>query len=306
MSIKMRTMKITKAIRNYITYALGVIFLSILIYSNVCLAEFIKTRPDVFQTADGRGKVIGARAERGIFLAFGRPVDIQLFEPDQLLSEGTQHVFMSYDTSLNGYTKLSFGNRRSYRIIGSLTFIIGNFRVAIDNNHGYCSIAEIDGPGASLGILGFRGVEPVARYKGAAAQALLEANQLEAYQKVIKNFEYKDDVLMLNGTTIDSASIGVTFDPPNNPCVPGKEKVFLNPDEVAKIRKIINAKERLKFLENILKIQRREPPLDNLILIRIAEQNAIGIDFERGLVTVIKPFSEAKDNQICVLDDIAL
>jgi len=111
---------------------------------------------------------------------------------------------------------------------------------------------------------------------------------------------------MLNGTSIESASIGVSFDPPNNPCIPGKEKVFLNPLEVDKIRKIINAKERLKFLENILKIQRRSPPLDKLILIRISEQNAIGIDFERGLVSVIKPFSVSKENQICVMEDVAL
>ena len=299
-------MNVTKYKRDSFAIAFIVVVFFVLSFTELCTAEFIKTRPDVFQTNDGRGKVIVSRAERGVFLAFGSPVDIQLFEPDQLLSEGTQHVFISYDSSLNGYTKLSFGEQRSYRIIGSLTFLIGNFRVAIDNNHGYCSIAEIDGAGANLGILGFRGVEPVARYKGAAAQALLEANQLEAYQKVIKNFEYKGKVLTLNGTSIESASIGVSFDPPNNPCIPGKEKVFLNPLEVDKIRKIINAKERLKFLENILKIQRRSPPLDKLILIRISEQNAIGIDFERGLVSVIKPFSVSKENQICVMEDVAL
>jgi hypothetical protein len=299
-------MNVIKYKRDSFAIAFIVVVFFVLSFSDLCTAEFIKTRPDVFQTNDGRGKVIVSRAERGVFLAFGSPVDIQLFEPDQLLSEGTQHVFISYDSSLNGYTKLSFGEQRSYRIIGSLTFLIGNFRVAIDNNHGYCSIAEIDGAGANLGILGFRGVEPVARYKGAAAQALLEANQLDAYQKVIKNFEYKGKVLTLNGTSIESASIGVSFDPPNNPCIPGKEKVFLNPLEVDKIRKIINAKERLKFLENILKIQRRSPPLDKLILIRISEQNAIGIDFERGLVSVIKPFSVSKENQICVMEDVAL
>ena len=278
---------------------------AILVTSIPIQADFLKTRGDVFQTLDERGKVIISREEQGIFIAYGRPLNIQIFDPNGLISEGTRHVFISYDSSLNGYTKLTYGNKKSYRIIGSLTFIIGNFRVAIDNNHGYCSISELEGEPDTLGILGLRGIEPVARYKGSAAAALLEANQLESYQKVIKNFEFNGEALTLNGAPIEASAVGLSFEPPSNPCVPGKDKVFLNPNELAKIRQY-DVKERLKYLERVLKEQRAVNPLDKLILIRIAAQSAIGIDYERGRVTVVKPFSESKDNQICVLEDVAI
>jgi hypothetical protein len=287
---------------------LSLSFLSLFLITNpsVATAEFLKTRPDVFQTTDGRGKVITSRADRGLFVSFGQPVDVQLFNPEDLPAESTEHVFISYDAALNGYTKLTFGKHKSYRIIGSLTFVIGNLRVAIDNVHGYASIAEIDGSGDSIGILGFRGVEPVARYKGVGAVALLEANQLESYRKVIKNFRYENHALTLNGNPIESASVGLAFDPPTNPCIPGKDKVFLVPSEVKKIRAIMNQKERLGYLEKILKAQRKASPLDALILIRIESTNAYAIDLERGSVTTVKPFSEARDNQICVLEDVPM
>ncbi len=285
----------------------------VLAFSLLCLpftrsanAEFLKTRQDLFQTVDERGKVIVSRQDPGIFIGFGRPINLQLFEPNQMLSLGTQHVFISYDASLNGYTKLTFGDKKSYRIIGSLTFVIGNFRIAIDNNHGYCSVTEIDGQPENLGVLGFRGVEPIARYNGSAAVALLEANQLESYQKVIKNFEYTDQGLTLNGSPIDSSAVGMTLEPPANPCIPGKDKVFLNPRELEKIRQIINVKERLAFLEKVLKQQKISNPVDKLILIRINTDHVIGLDYERGAVTVVKPFSESRDNQICVLEDVKI
>lgn len=288
-------------VRRLLVLALGIL----LSCQNVS-AEFLKTRQDVFQTVDERGKVIVSRQDAGIFIGYGRPINLQIFDPSQLLSQGTQHVFVSYDTSLNGYTKLTFGDKKSYRIIGSLTFVIGNFRIAIDNNHGYCSVTEIDGTPENLGVIGFRGVEPVARYSGSAAVALLEANQLESYQKVIRNFEYTDQGLTLNGNTIDASAVGITFEPPTNPCVPGKDKVFLNPRELEKIRQIINVKERLAYLEKVMKLQRLASPIDKLILIRINGDSAIGLDYERGAVTVVKPFSESRDNQICVLEDVKI
>jgi hypothetical protein len=283
-----------------------VLLLTLVVLPALSSAEFLKTRPDIFQTVDERGKVIVSRQDPGIFIGYSRPINIQLFDPEQLQSQNTNHVFISFDPALNGYTKLTFGDKKTYRLIGSLTFIIGNFRVSIDNTHGYCSVTEINGSPESTGVLGFRGLEAIARYSGSAAIALLEAMQLESYQKVIKNFEYTEQGLTLNGTPIDASAVGISFEPPSNPCVPGKDKVFLNPRELDKIRKIMDVKERLGFLEKLLKQQRVSNPLDKLILIRITGDSAIGIDYERGVVTVVKPFNESKDNQICVMEDVGI
>jgi hypothetical protein len=281
------------------------VFLSQFILSQKASSEILKTRSDVYQTTDERGKVIISRDEQGIFIVYGRPINIQIFDPSQMVSQGSKHVFISYDSSLNGYTKLTYGNKKSYRIIGSLSFIIGNLRVAIDNNHGYCSVTELEGESDSLGILGFRGVEPVARYKGSAAAALLEANQLESYQKVVKSFEFNGEALTLNGNQIEASAVGLSFEIPPSPCIPGRDKVFLNPTELARIRKL-GAKDRLQHLEGVLKTQRRSNPLEKLILIRVAEKNAIGIDYERGVVTVVRPYSDTKENQICILEDVSI
>lgn len=272
----------------------------------VVRAEFLRTRPDTFQSTDERSKIIVSREDPGIFIAFGRPLNIQLFDPEQLQTESSRHVFISYDPALSGYTKLTFGNRKSYRIIGSLSFLVGSLKISIDNNHGYCSISEVEGDESTLGIIGFRGIEPVARYKGTVAAALLEANQLESYQRVVKSFEFNGESLTLNQQPVDASAVGLSFELPANPCIPGKDKVFLNNRQLDRIRVLIDARERLKYLETLLKQQRNNNPLDKLILIRISDQSALGIDYERGVVASVKPFSDSRDNQICVVEDVGM
>lgn len=269
-------------------------------------AEILKTGNEVFQTLDGRGKIVISRDEPGIFIAVGAPIDIQMFDPEQLRSDSTQHVFIRFDSTLGNYSKLVFGNKRSYRIVGSLTFEIGSFRVALDNANGFISIAETAGAEDALGILGIRGLETVARFKGTTAVALLEANQLTPYRGIVKTFAFNGSELTLSGQPVTNSAIGLTLDPPSNACVDRRDKVYLAPKELVQIRDLAASTQRVETLDKILRQQKTAHPLDSLILLKVTDTMVTALDYENGKIKTIRPHTSAPDNQVCVIEDLGL
>lgn len=267
-------------------------------------AEILKTGMNVFQTSDGRGKIIISRDEPGIFIAVGEPIDIQLFDPSNLKKGSTEHVFIKFDRALNGYGRLVFGEKRSYRVIGSLTFILNKFRIAIDNNSGYCSIAEVWGEPTQLGVLGLRGIDPIVQLKGTAAQAVLEANQLSQYREVVKNFVFLKDALTVNGQPVESNTVGLTLEPPKNSCLAAESRAFVTARDLIKVRELKDLQARTSFVDALVREQRRSRVLESLLPIKITEELVIGLDWEHGKIKTIRPALRIAGTELCLIEDL--
>jgi hypothetical protein len=265
-------------------------------------AEFLKTSPGVYQNQSGMEKIIVSYAVPGIFVISGPPVDLQLFDPGQLSTKSSFHAFLEYSPQNDSYTALIVGPER-YKINGNFTLDMGRIRLAVDNNNPYLSIV-VEKESA---ILGFRGLEPVVNLSGETSVAFLEANQFNPYGDAIAPYALADGRLLLRGAAIQRDSIGLKLDPPRNPCLDRNKVIYIDQDEIERIKKITDNAERLKRLGQKLNENKNYNPLAESLLAGITKDSLVALNYQDGSVKSIKPMkNKFAKTTICVVDQLEL
>ena len=263
--------------------------------------QFLQTSPGVYQSPTGSEKLVVSYSLPGIFVITGKPMDLQLFDPAHLKKQNHKHIFIEYDSQFARYSTLWIGDRQ-YQIKGNFTLEMGGTRISVDNNNPYLSIvADKDS-----NIIGFRGLESVVNLNGEAAVALLEANQFNQQNKAIAPYLWESGQLKLQGATLKRPSVGLSILPERNPCLAKTRVVYLTAAEINGLKQSSN-EERLKKLDQKLKEQLSQNPLQKLLLVRISKDSIVALNYKDGSVMLIKPLRHKyAEAVVCVANEAQL
>lgn len=269
-------------------------------------AEILKTGEGIYQSLDGRYKIIISYSQPGIFFALGSPVDLQVFNPTQLKKDDTRSLFIRYDQQLKKYSAIVIGKKEYKTNGGSLTVLLDGSRITIDNNNPYLSIV-IDSQGGGKNensILGFLGLEVVVNNRGSEAVALLEANQFNQYRGIIEPYTYQSGQLFLKGKAVEGP-IGLNLETPKNVCLK-KESVYVTDLDLRRMMSMTDRTQSLKLLARLLRKSKEKSMFDSSIILRVAD-SIIALDYSKGRVNVIRPQTrKGSETQICVVQGIEL
>lgn len=292
--------------------------LQLLVMSHALEAQFVQTSSGVFQSADGQAKIITSHTVPGLFVLFGPPIALQLFDPARIepskeLSQSYAHLFIEYDPSFDRYSMLHLGSQK-LRIKGGFTVLIRAgarvLRLTVDNNNPYFS-AVLDQEGSSgaapnftPSIVGFRGVKLVVNKTGQQPVALLEANQFNQFRGIIEPYEYREEALYVKGVKLTGNSLGVELEPQKNLCLK-PDTAFLNETNIKKLKGELSKEALIESLEKTLEAPPTQDPFKGLLLLRIEPSEIVGLDYGSNTVKVFRPL-KSTSKQVCVTEDIPL
>lgn len=282
-------------------------WLTVIAYPSCAQADFIQTMASgVYQSTDGQTKVLLSTRPnaRGLFVLEGPAVPPQEFSIENMPTDGTQHVFIKFDDNAQPpmYSEVII-NKKSYKISGNLTLSVGSHTiVSIDNNNPYLTVStEPSGPGASLAVLGFSGLNEVIREKGNVAM-LLAANQLDTeVARIIKPYIVADGELTMNGKPVTTPTIG-TFVKPDNDCLnPGF--IVLSAAQTTQIRATKSQEDRLRMIESFIKQNNRTDPLGGYLVLKADKKSAILLNVKEKNIRQLYPLSV--ERKICIIADLS-
>ena len=271
-------------------------------------AEFLRTGSGIYQSTGKRAKVIISQEQPGLFILFGPPIELQVFNPAELSKDPSQsHAFIKFDPKVNRYTSLVIGTRE-FRISGGFTLNLGSIRVTVDNSNPYCSIVQEkgEGAGAEPEILGLLGLSVIVNNTGQQAVALLEANQFGEYRGIVNPYEMKEGNLFVGGKPLKTSVVGVSLEV-KNPClVPGAVVLSHESFEAARAAK---GKDELKeILSEAVKQAKKRSPLVGLLKLRISPESIIVLDPIHGKVQVVKkvtlPSAPNSNVTVCSTEEV--
>lgn len=275
-------------------------------FSSTAQAEFIATAPGVFQSKSTRYRVIVSYDVTGVFFLVTPPIGLQAFDPSSIKDEDSQHFFISYDAATNRYTQLLIGDK-TYRIIGSFTILMDGLRIALDHNNTYLTVTSEQ----DQAIIGFRGLQIIVSTVGEVASTLLEANQFAEYADLILPYMVKkhgsQQELVLGDKTVTGAHVGLSIQPPPNPCSKDKEFLLLTAEDVGKLKTIKIAGERTAFLANAFVRNIENNLLGNSVLIRATRSAMVYFDIETVTISSLTAMRTRFDGKVvCIKTDYQL
>jgi hypothetical protein len=268
--------------------------------------EFLETGPGVFQSTSLREKIIVSYDDPGIFILSTVPTGIQEFNPADIEKELAKHIFIAFDPATNRYTELIAGEKR-YRINGSFTVVMSRMRIAVDNLNPYLSISVEN----DQTIVGFRGLQTIVNAKGEVALTFLEANQLDSYSDLIVPYSLKKEgekqFLLLKEQEVKAKSIGLSLKPPRNVCIDSPNTVFLTERDVARVKRIRNATDRLSFLERAFQRNQSNDPLAETLTLKITRDAIIHFNFNELSIKRVSPMKNRFGAKtVCVINNFSL
>jgi hypothetical protein len=268
-------------------------------------AEFLKTGAEVYQSTGKRAKVIISQEEPGIFILYGDPIELQLFDPAKVENTPTvTSAFIRYDPEGNRYVAVLVGHLE-YRITGSFTLGVGEARVTVDNTNPYTTVVVDDGEGKNAEILGIMGLSVVVNFTGEHAVAVLEANQFSQYRDVLKPYKVSGSAISLEGKPLAVTSIGVALEQ-KNPCLE-VGAVWLTAEELAEVKKGKTREELKSRLAKALAVARGRAPLKGQLKLRVAPDTLVTLDPIKGTIQHAKRVLEGSaGQQVCVLERISI
>jgi hypothetical protein len=269
--------------------------LSLLLPAKSC-AEFIRTRPLVYQSRDGHAKIIVSESVPGVFVSWGPAMPVQEFDPVALGESATQHLFIAFDGALQRFHQVMIG-RRTLHIAGSFSVHIGELQLTLGGEEAYLTISHGKDQGAP-GIVGFRGTDELFNASGFAAITLLEANQLSEFRDLIKPYALSDGLLTLDGKTFGGSVLGVK-PPVSNICLT-KEAIILDEHDLEAASAAPNPAAGRRYLTQAISRARSHNPLRNSALLRITATELLTIDAQDKRIRVISERKGQGSNRTCI------
>lgn len=268
--------------------------------------EFLETGPGVFQSTSLRERIIVSYDDPGIFILSSVPIGIQEFNPEEIEADLSKHIFIAFDPATNRYTELIAGDQ-SYRINGSFTVLMSRMRIAVDNLNPYLTVSVEN----DQTIVGFRGLQTVVNATGDVALTFLEANQLDSYSDLIVPYDLKKEgtnqYLLLKDQKVSSKSIGLSLKPPRNTCLDSPTTVYLTERDVARVKRIRNANERLVFLERAFQRNASNDPLAETLTLKITKDAVIHFNFNELSIKRVSPMKNRFGSKtVCVINNFSL
>lgn len=274
-------------------------------------AEFLQTASSgVYQSSDGKTKVILGNDEgaQGIFVAqFDSPVPPQEFNPAKMPVQGSTHVFIRFDPSVeNAYSQAVIG-KATFKLVGNLTLLLGqggSVEINIDNTNPYLTITLRGAGKEGDSVLGFYGITPVVQGVGNVA-TILTANQLNPETaKVIKPYVVENETVSINGRAVETPSLGI-FVKREHDCLKSSTTILTLP-QLKRVQAAKGEAAQAQLLEEAIKTNLKTPPTRGhlvlraepsspVVMLNIAEKNVL------DLRLIKNSFSSKK---ICVLSPI--
>jgi hypothetical protein len=290
--------------RNIAQFFLVFFFGAFCLWEGTAQAEFLRTGPEVYQSTGKRAKVIITQDPPGIFVLYGQPIDLQVFDPARIKKEDVlSHFFVRFDPQQNRYTGVLMGSRE-YRIGGNFTLKFNDVRLTVDNSNPYCSIVveTPNLPGAKPEILGLMGLSVIVNFNGEQAVALLEANQLSEYRGVVDPYTVRDGQIVVKDQAVGSNALGIAFEA-RNECLSDRARIVPGED-LRRLSDMKNREEGKKMLTSLLEVKKRNP-LGGLLKLRVSQDSIIAFDPFNGVVNVVKKTTLSKQSLvICSIDEV--
>ena len=256
---------------------LGTIIIIITLFSLVKVssnarAEFIQTKPGMYQSTDGIAVAIISRDENAQGIFFFRSVEsipIQEFDAETLPTENVSHVFVSFDAAgEHPYSTIEIGKTK-YKVQGNLTIWLddtGKSRIDIDNSNPYLTLIHSENASLEESLVGFYGITEVVRGSGELS-AVLAANQLNpSIAKVIKPYSLGQNSLMFGNRPHRRTNVGLTIE--RNHTCHSRKTLYISDDQLKKVRQQKTTAEKAALLNNILEANNKTFPLKSHIILR--------------------------------------
>lgn len=262
---------------------------SVVILTHQAVAEFIQTKPGMYQSTDGLAVAIISRDENAQGIFFFRSTEsipIQAFDAESLPTEGVSHVFVGFDAAgEHPYSSIRIG-KTIYKVLGNLTIWLdekGESRIDIDNSNPYLTLIHSGKDSKKESLIGFYGITEVVRGSGELS-AVLAANQLNpSIAKVIKPYSLGQNSLMFDNRPLRRPTVGLTIER-HHTCHSPKT-LFISDFQLKEVRQQKTTATKATLLNNFLEANSKAFPLKGHLILR--------------------SINEKEDNQVIALDVVS-
>lgn len=281
-------------------------------------AEFIQTKPGMYQSTDGQVVAVISRDEQAQGIFFFRstePIPIQAFDPERLSPENVAHVFVGFEaTEERPYSTIRIGNT-SYKVLGNLTIWLddaGRSRIDVDNSNPYLTLIHSSSAPAEESLLGFYGITEVVRGSGELS-AVLAANQLNAsIAKVIKPYTLGQSALMFGNRPLRRPHVGLAIER-NHTCL-SQTSLFISDIQLKKVRQQRSVSEKASLLNKMLEANQKRFPLNGYLTLRSindkANSEVIALDIVSKNVVRVSPLKNdvtfgGRSQPVCLIESMS-